>query len=675
MDEFFNILLVGLVLFCLIGAVSASENMTESQLMDDENLGCLNEDDSLGVNACELINGFDEDDSLGVSDCELMGDDEKHTDMYVNCSKEENGDGLSPETAFNYKSLSFYPNDFPNLANNGTIHLSEGSYEISRSSAPEIEDNTSINIMGQEGTVITHCWYDGMSRLNSNRTVTFINICFDVPSNEDFQFFTVKDNAIYEDIIHYGISLGSDSADFNFINCTFVNTSFVMSEYEHEAPNRDGLTDICSVIFENCKFLNYTYDSNVSSYDVTTSWGDVIPTKEYETTSMFTAFECSMFVFNNCIFDNICCDAIVDSYGGHVDNIGRFDGVYIYNSTFTNCGINGVVKTRQISSCAISNCTYDFPVRSDIPLVGPFYINSTDKSVIKTNLDVLANANTLIITLTDEFNKPMVDYEVEIVTNGRVSYEYTDSSGKIILNNLLGNYSFEISYPGDEYVGYAPCKVFRNFTFAKSKLATALAAPKVTATYNVAKNLVITLKDSNGKTLANKKVSVKVGSISKTFTTNSKGQASLNVATLVPKTYTAKVSFNEDDDYKGSSLSVKVVVSKGVTKLVAKAKTFKVKTKTKKFYVTLKDSKNKALKGKKLSIKVNGKTYTAKTNKKGVATFKITKLSKKGTFKSKISFKGDKWYKAISKTVKIKVKQGFLSYFFYFILFIHCIMT
>ena len=178
----------------------------------------------------------------------------------------------------------------------------------------------------------------------------------------------------------------------------------------------------------------------------------------------------------------------------------------------------------------------------------------------------------------------------------------------------------------------------------------------MTANYNIAKNLVVTLKDSNNKALANKKVIVKVGSISKVLTTDSKGQVSLNVATLVPKTYTASISYAGDENYKSSSISSKVTVSKGVSKLIAKAKTFKAKVKTKKFSVTLKDSKNRVLKGKKLTIKVKGKTYTATTNKKGVATFKITKLSKKGTYKSKIVFKGDKWYKAISKTVKIKIK-------------------
>ena len=53
---------------------------------------------------------------------------------------------------------------------------------------------------------------------------------------------------------------------------------------------------------------------------------------------------------------------------------------------------------------------------------------------------------------------------------------------------------------------------------------------------------------------------------------------------------------------------------------------------------------------------MNGKTYVAKTNSKGKATFKITKLSKKGTFKGKLTFNGNTLYKKATKTVKIKIK-------------------
>ena len=96
-------------------------------------------------------------------------------------------------------------------------------------------------------------------------------------------------------------------------------------------------------------------------------------------------------------------------------------------------------------------------------------------------------------------------------------------------------------------------------------------------------------------------------------------------------------------------------VNKQATKIVAKKKTFKAKTKVKKYTITLKAGK-KAVKKVWVTLKIKGKTFKAKTNAKGKAVFKIKKLTKKGTYKAKISFKGNANYKASSKTVKIKIK-------------------
>lgn len=55
----------------------------------------------------------------------------------------------------------------------------------------------------------------------------------------------------------------------------------------------------------------------------------------------------------------------------------------------------------------------------------------------------------------------------------------------------------------------------------------------------------------------------------------------------------------------------------------------------------------------KVTLKVKGKKYSAKTNNKGKATFKITKLTKKGKYTATLKFKGSKYYTA--KTVKPKI--------------------
>ncbi len=101
--------------------------------------------------------------------------------------------------------------------------------------------------------------------------------------------------------------------------------------------------------------------------------------------------------------------------------------------------------------------------------------------------------------------------------------------------------------------------------------------------------------------------------------------------------------------------STKIV--KVASKITAKKKTFKAKTKTKKYQITLKTKSGKAIKKVKVTLKVKGKTYKATTNSKGKATFKITKLTKKGKYTAVIKFAGNKNYKATSKKVKLSVKK------------------
>ena len=79
------------------------------------------------------------------------------------------------------------------------------------------------------------------------------------------------------------------------------------------------------------------------------------------------------------------------------------------------------------------------------------------------------------------------------------------------------------------------------------------------------------------------------------------------------------------DESHNASMSVnKVIIKKKTTSISASAKTFKATAKTKKFTVTLKtikcasiDGKTYLKAGKKITLKINGKTYTAKTYSKG----------------------------------------------------------
>ena len=116
----------------------------------------------------------------------------------------------------------------------------------------------------------------------------------------------------------------------------------------------------------------------------------------------------------------------------------------------------------------------------------------------------------------------------------------------------------------------------------------------------------------------------------------------------------AKIKVTTEDG--GFFCTCKVSVARQGTKLTAAEKTFKVSMKTKNYTVTLKDEKGKAIAKAKLYLKVNNKTFTATTNSKGQATFKISNLTKKGTYTAKISFKITDKYDACKKSVKLTVR-------------------
>ena len=163
------------------------------------------------------------------------------------------------------------------------------------------------------------------------------------------------------------------------------------------------------------------------------------------------------------------------------------------------------------------------------------------------------------------------------------------------------------------------------------------------------------LTDASGNALAKKTVTFTVNGINYQATTDSNGGATIMLALKDAKTYDLTVSFNGDEVYTSVTKTVKVKLNKEKTNVNAPKKTFKKSKKVKKVDITLKDSKGKAISNKKVTLKVNKKTYTAKTNKKGKATFNVKKLNKKGTEKYTVEFAGDTQYKACKKTGKIRI--------------------
>lgn len=272
--------------------------------------------------------------------------------------------------------------------------------------------------------------------------------------------------------------------------------------------------------------------------------------------------------------------------------------------------------------------------------------------------------NVLTVSLHQFFDnetKEIYDYDEDI--NLPLSVKFYTSTGKVIDNVIMKNGTAVLNYKPELNVRYVYAQL-NNQTLnisVKMKDESKLIVNNLTKYYLENKPLTIKLTDSNNLSLTEKTVIIKISGKEYQKKTDTKGMINLGID-LSPGTYNAVISF-EDDDYRNQKKTVKITILKNKPSINAKNKSFKDKTKIKKYSVVLKNSLGETLKNKKVTLKVNGKTYNAKTDANGKAVFKINKLTKKGTFSATISYAGDKSYSKVNKKVKITVKQSFKTVF------------
>ena len=159
-----------------------------------------------------------------------------------------------------------------------------------------------------------------------------------------------------------------------------------------------------------------------------------------------------------------------------------------------------------------------------------------------------------------------------------------------------------------------------------SKNQTELTEPTNTIYYQGSYNVTLKDTDSNN-TLANKTVNFVINDVSYIANTDDNGVASLNL-TLAPGKYSATVYFAGDDLYAASSNLTSTIEVLSTIKAADITKYYKGSTQ---YSATFYDSYGNVLANRDVTIIVNGKSYTKKTNAKGVASIPVN--LKPGTYK------------------------------------------
>lgn len=264
-----------------------------------------------------------------------------------------------------------------------------------------------------------------------------------------------------------------------------------------------------------------------------------------------------------------------------------------------------------------------------------------------------------VVMAYDENGEPVANLTLISVVDGNLLNATTDEDGyaAFVADLDAGYYVAETAFYGNDVYGPKSVKTSINVEPSASKIVASASKTILLSAVKKGTTFKITLKDMNDNGLAKQKVSITFNGKTKTYTTNSLGVINYKLSATKIGTYKLTMKFAGDNNYVASTATSTIKLTKEASKIVAAKKTFKVKVKTKKYVVTLKDSKNKVISKAKLTLKVNGKTYKATTNAKGKATFKITKLTKAGSYKAAIKFAGNAYYKASTKSVIIAVKK------------------
>lgn len=284
---------------------------------------------------------------------------------------------------------------------------------------------------------------------------------------------------------------------------------------------------------------------------------------------------------------------------------------------------------------------------------GKYSITTTYNGTSIVNYIIIKN--TVISSDVERGYNSNYDYKLKVVDSAGNPLKNTYV--KISLNN--GKYK---NYKSDK-TGYVTIK----FTKLTKKQTIKVKNPstgevktttiKVVSRFSGASNIVMYYFDGSkfkAKIIGNNAKAVGKGQIvtikfnKKTYKvkTSAKGYISLKMPrTLKPGTYKLTAT------YKGQTIKKTIKVKQNL-----KTKKYTVKKSAKKLVVkaTLKNGK-KAVKGKKLILKLNGKKFTAKTNKYGIAKFTIKKnVIKKLKKGKKYTMKVTYLKNTIKTTVKVK---------------------
>ena len=290
------------------------------------------------------------------------------------------------------------------------------------------------------------------------------------------------------------------------------------------------------------------------------------------------------------------------------------------------------------------------PVKTNAKDVTVYY-NSGVTETIKVTKDGKAVSGMYVFVRLYTTSKKYSDYLFQTNDKGQISFSASLAVGKhkIIITSADNRYEFNQATK----------------TIKVKKASGKFTAKKVTAYYKGGKYFTVKLTNTkNKKPIYDAKVNIKLFISKNRYynyngNTGMNGQLKLLLDNLKPGKYKIVIACADSKNYAAKEITSKIVIKKAPAKLAPKKLTAKKGAK-KYFKVTVKNKKTKkVIKGVKVKIKVytgkKAKTYTAKTNAKGIAKISSAKL-KVGKHKVVVT-SANKYVVAKKAKSTIKIKK------------------
>lgn len=526
-------------------------------------------------------------------------------------------ENVSSEHIPSEKTFESIQNTIDDAEESDTILL-EGTYSLSSNS---IEVNKSVTIKGTEKG----------AKLNGNTKNRVFNI--------------KSDNVILENLIlvngqsESGGSVYIEGNNVKIINCTFLNNKV---DFYGGAIFSQGN----NVSIERCQFTGNVAKYTGGAIEIEGN-NNIVDTCNFkDNLGGHVGADVAWVGLNGYLANSKFIKTNVDSktasqYGGAVvwmgDN-GHLTRSYFYQNQAKKSGAAVYWKGNNgsLDCCIFENNTSN----NDSGYWGnPDYARSNYWGFNIKSVDDFASAR--LICYNDSYYAPKNWANIERIDSS-VSFKSNDGSA---LAGFLPDYEVEFLN--------ARVLIHNNEYALKGTVIT--ASNIITYSMYAGKYLKIVLSDENSRKVHSQYVEIKLNGITYIEKTDSNGVVNIRISLKNPGTYPAKISFKGNAVYKASSKDVKVTVKKQKPTLTMKTKVLKSKSKRKIVKIALKDQFKKALSKKTVKLTINKKTYAAKTNSKGIASFKVSLKAKK-SYKFTAKFKGNGYYKDVSKNGSVKVK-------------------